>query len=250
MKNTIIAAITAGVVFFGLQFIRDAGEVTPERVEAEIMASLGNDTQRALYATFEEKFPEDYTAFLREMADLVNEGGGMNNVDQTEVFSRSQQFTANLRIENAHFMQQAPYEDIQRIRSSTIAILQDLSGTPEVCAQFAATGGASFTLDQISLLNMDLMADSANATFLAIAAGRDTPVTHSDVSQADIVATLDAWVALPDVPENYHRILTTPDLQDPNYCDANISLETFLFESEDPMVKSVSVYLSLLAAGF
>lgn len=246
MKNVLIAIAVAIAVGLGAAFFGGAPDYTQDDVEAELMAGAGSDSQRALYATLKAEFPIEYQTFISEMTVFMNDGDSSN---PQLGFELGQQFTSTLRVANAPYLAQAPADAIGDIRVASAALLADLLDTPQVCAQFAMTGGAGMTLEDLAYINMDLMAQAADAAFRAMAAGRDGPVDHPDVTDTDIAAVVSMWAAGPDVTPELVNALQRADLQDPLLCEANHSFEDFLARSEDPSVQAVSVYLARLAAG-
>lgn len=249
----ILAVVAVVAVFIGgfasWQATQGQGTITSDQAESMMLAAAESDAQRDLYATVAETFPDDYQGFLQDMADLVNAEGGTGQGSAQRGFTLAQNFTANLRADNAHYLANAPYENIAKLRAANTVVLKDLLDTPSICAQYAVNGGASFTMDQLEFLNLDLFAATGTEMFVAIAAGRDTPVEHAEATQADINATLLMWTQQPDVTPDIEASLMSGDPQNPLYCAANISFENFIATSSDPTVQTVTVYLSLLAAG-
>ncbi|MCF2872605.1 hypothetical protein L0664_16145 [Octadecabacter sp. G9-8] len=249
MKNilAVLAVVIAGIV--GWQFSTKPPLATNADVEAALFEAAGQGKQRELYEILRDNFSPEYQAFLSETTAFANDAGGLNAASSEQGFAIGQQFTSNLRISNAHYIGTAPYDAINRMRIANVAILQDLSDTPDICATYALMGGAALRLDQIDQVNLELIAESANATFLALAAGRDTPVEHAPASHGEVLMILEQWGDQDHVSEDMRQAVIAASVQDPLTCAANLSFEEFLANNPDPLVQKVSITLTLLAAG-
>jgi len=249
MKNVLIVVALVVAAIVGWQFNAQPSDTSEAEVEAMLLATAPTPNQRRLYEILREKYPQEYQQFLSDMAEFATEAGGMDRASREQGFALGQHFTSTVRIENAHYMASAPYAAINRIRLANVAVLRDLMDTPELCAVFALQGGAGIRLDQIDQLNLDLLAEGSNATFLALAAGRDTPVDHAPASQGEIQMVVNMWRDQDSVSDALVMALTVPNVQNPLACEANLSFEDYLSSGSDPLVQKVSVTLSLIAAG-
>lgn len=256
MKKYIIVGVVAIAVLSGFQVYREllgpkpavvsnVRVLSPETAHDMLVKGAKSPAQKAYYETLKAKFPEEYGVFLNDIVMLYRSGPQSDEA----AFVLGQQFAAELRRAKAYHLGTAPMEALRGIRATNIALLADMMPQPETCAVFALNGGGALTMEQAKTLDPVLVVAMADTLFLAIAAGRDAPVTHEEATEADFVKVLELWRAEPDVTPELEQAMLGGDVENPLVCEANLNFERFVHASADTTVQNVGVHLIKLGAG-
>lgn len=244
-----VAAVVAIVVYVAQPF-GSGGAMTPQMAEAELLQSSESAVQTELYETLKSGYPDEYAAFLQDMADFANAADDLNSPDAEQSgFQIGQKFTTDLRRDNARYIATAPLSAFIEMRDANLALLRSMSDDPNMCARMALFGGSALTMADIPRIDMDLMAGTGVVTFKAMIAGRDTPFEHPAVTDADIRDVVDMWQLLADNTPARIAAFFSNNPNNPETCAAHISFEEFLNTSDDPLVQNVAVHLTRLAVG-
>ena len=251
MKNAFIVVALAVAVIIGVLAFRGnapldgfqpaGSSFTTERVEALLLEGATSEVQRDLYRVIAEDYPTEYAAFLADMTALAN--SGIPNLEQA-AFEKSRDFTSELRRTNARYLSQAPLENLRAINRATLAVLVSLQDNLPLCAKFAVGGGANLTIADVGMLDLDLVAAIGNENFRAMAAGRDTPVTHAAVRDGDIAALIDGWNNDPATTLDMQTALMGGDMSHPAFCAANTTFQAFVAEATGAAEERAIVYMT------
>lgn len=238
--GAVLLAVLGAVFFFQL---RPQANLTAQDVQADLIAGATVPAQAAFFEQISADYPAEFADFLQDMADAVN---GADSADADASFALGVAFTQKLRRDNAPFIASAPTDALRGIGSAGLALLDMLADHPEICGRFALMGGDGLSLEQAEILDMTAMSAVSSATFKAMVAGRDTPVTQPNASDADIVRAFTLWAQQPDVTDAMHAALVAGDPLHPDQCAAQTSFQRFLVESDDAAVIRAMVRLITL----
>lgn len=251
MKNALIVAAIVIAAFVGFQAFRGNAPLdafqpggaafTTESVEALLLEGATSEVQRDLYIVIAADYPTEYAAFLADMTTLAN--SGIPNMEQA-AFEKSRNFTSELRIANARYLSSAPLENLRDINRATLAVLVSLADNPPLCAKFAVGGGANLTMADVEMLDLDLVAAIGNENFRAMAAGRDTPVTHAALQDGDIAALIDGWNNDPATTPDMQTALMGGDMSHPAFCAANTTFQAYVAEVTGEAQERAIVYMT------
>ena len=245
----VAAAVVAFFLFFGysaaVPFQPGSGEFTVEDVEGMLLDGVTSEVQRDLYRLIAADYPAEYAAFLAEMTTLAN--SGIPNMEQA-AFEKSRNFTTELRMDNAHYLSSAPLENLRAINRATLTVLESLADHPPLCAKFAVSGGANLTMAEVEQMDLDLVAAIGNENFRAMAAGRDTPVTHGAVQDSDIAAIVDGWANDPATTPEMEAALLGGNMSHPAFCAANTTFQAYVAEATGEAAERAIVFMTTAVA--
>ena len=240
----LLALLVAAVLGFWMNARGDRQRLA--QAEQMVESVVAQSDQAELFSGIKQGFAPEYAGFIRQMAALEQAG----NASAQDVAAKARAFTSDLREQNAYYIHSAPLDDIRAIHQATVKLLKAFSvEKPEICVRFAKLGGAGLMLDDLNPEEMRLISQVGAATFAAILAGRDTPVSHPAPQEGDMKAFLQAWQVAeqpgPAVLEAVAKGRGTPG----DTCAAFLSLERFLLEDASPLVTRVMVDRSAASAG-
>lgn len=233
-------AVFAMVCVFGL--VRFQNSNSRDSVHDALKAASSVPEQAAFFDQLAADFPDEYHAFLGDLAKLA-----IAHEAESTGYDASVQFTTDLRRANAHYLKSAPMASLRALNEAMLTALEGLKDDPELCARYAIMGGSGLTMQEALALDLGKQSRASAATFAAIAAGRDTPVAHPSTSDADILSTLMMWQTQPDVSPDMMTALSSGDPKYPNQCAAQLSFQRFVIDSRDPVVERAMLRLVVLA---
>lgn len=246
-RLSVLHFVAFGVVLAGLAYFGGgrSDETTPQMVEDNLRrAAFGNPTQVKLQDVLSSDFPREYDMMLAAMADLINASPSGASPPMRELEAIVGAAMQDLYAENAHFLKSAPVDDIRNLAQATYDLLSSTSEDPEACVT-VLLGLANANNRGTSGINSEKLANLSLARLGAIAAGRDRPFVHAEVSQEDIARVMFAWATLPETTEGLKTALLTSNASHPDFCVANLSFQGFVLQNTDPATERVMVALTV-----
>jgi hypothetical protein len=248
----IVTMVTVVAIYLGLQFVPD--NLVPWRnnndaqVQARLDASFRKNDTFGLFAYMKQEFPVEYDALLSELSQKLRRSGETGDALRRVGFKAGQTFAVELRRKNAHYLSTAPVDELRTFQMYNLAFLESLRDEPEICARFAAFGGAGFTRSEAMKFDMEPIFKAGIQTFRAIVAGRDTPEPHEPASEADWAQVRSDW-ELRSVPtDSMKRAFYDREVDNPSYCEAIISFQRFIATDQSASTVRALVAASVSAA--
>ena len=163
---------------------------SPEAVAGEIeQAMRATEATERLYATMEQRFPQDYHRLINGMSAAY-----LRNRSEQEALAFGNQYMERFNATNLPNLAKAPDATINALGDATQSTIEALAAQDTaLCARFAMTG---LRPDEVSdpALKEQLQAALA-VQMLGMAEGRDTPATRAEPDAADVTALAQALQA-------------------------------------------------------
>jgi hypothetical protein len=248
----IVTMVLAVVVYLGLQFVPD--NLVPWRgdkdaqVQAQLETAFSKNDSFGLFAYLKQEFPVEYDIFLSDLSKKIRRSRETGDALRRIGFEAGQTFTLELRRKNAHYLSSAPVGELRTYHLLNLAFLESLRDESEICARFAAFGGAGFNRSEAMRFDLELISKASLQTYRAIVAGRDAPQPHEPANAADWAQVRSDWELRSAPTDSMKRAFYDQEVKNPSYCEAMISFQRFIATDQSPSTVRALVAASVSAA--
>lgn len=203
--------------------------------DGQLMADIRKRSFPKLYDTIEANFPEAYAEHVNEIEDIALDTDLSQFELATELMAESDSFVANLRLDNARFLASAGRDQLLDVQRAQLAILKDLSTSPDLCVKVAKDGLGALTRSELGRIDRNLHGRWLVAQVAALAAGRNSPETFEPPTEHDWRIFLRGWRDEEGETTPQMQAYLTADVSDPTlYCEGAVAFARRLIADTTP----------------
>jgi len=215
-------------------------EVDPIQLEQALLQT----EQGELFQVVKSEFPVEFQAFIQELATLASQKHANKRQTLLAVQTKSMEFTAGLRRENAHYLRQAPAKLLRALQAGKLELALTTQDDPELCTRYAYYGPAGLTESELNTERQGILAETSVLFFKSVVAGRNYPVQRAPATQADYAAFLTEWGEQPDVTSGMYEALMQNDATSDEFCASMTSFQRFVTSAKGQSAERVLADLS------
>ncbi|WP_135505989.1 hypothetical protein [Roseovarius aestuariivivens] len=238
MKFSLYVIIPAGIAiaFFAMQYLTATEDGGPGGMtRAEIESELQVQGYAQVLDLIEDSFPDRHEAYMDDVAQVISDPTLPQARKGQRVLTITQDFTDEMRRENAVFVGRATEDGLLELQRATLAVLVALESTPELCVQAAVAGPNGLARYDKARIDPALTGRVSRAVFEAIAEGRVQPAPRDAPSEADWELFLKDWLATaPEMAEVIRVFLAGETEDSARYCAGAISFLRQLLQDGSP----------------